>query len=265
MYEQLKSYIAEIGKNGLCVAFSGGVDSSLLLKAASQLNIKTVAVTFFTRLHPPADIQLAQKLAAGFGVPLHIIEIDEFADKRIAENPVNRCYLCKRLLFSSLIKFAEENKLGCIIDGTNADDLTQYRPGLQALRELNIKSPLAELNISKQQVRALAAQLGIEVANRPSAPCLATRLPYNTKLDFGLLEKISAGEDYLKALGFATVRLRLHNDIVRIEVPKADFAAFIGYADIIAQRLKQMGFVYITLDIEGFRSGSMDIYINKPN
>ena len=154
--------------------------------------------------------------------------------------------------------FAGEICAGEVLEGTNEDDLHVYRPGLRAVREMGVKSPLAEAGLTKQEVRSLAEKLGISVANRPAAPCLATRLPYGADLQTDILRKIEAGETYLKQTGFPVVRLRLHENIARIEIPVSDFSSFIEKRQEITERLKQTGFSYITLDMEGFRSGSMD-------
>ena len=263
LYEKIE----ELLKDGLCIAYSGGVDSSLLLKVASDINKDNkyvlYAVTFNTKLHPVKDIEISSKLAKELGVAHEIIEIDELKNEEILNNSVNRCYFCKKFMFQKLVDFANENGIQNIIDGTNSDDLSTYRPGLKALKELNIKSPFVELGIDKNTVRKLANDLGISVANRPSAPCLATRIPYNTKLDLDLLNRIDRCENEIKNMGFDVVRLRVHDDIVRIEVKKEDIRRIIDNSHRIINLLKTNGFTYITVDIEGFRSGSMDIHINE--
>lgn len=265
--ENLHKKIAKLTKDGLCVAFSGGVDSSVILKIAcmeaKKQNKEIYAVTFETKLHPCADIEIARQIANDVGALHKIISVNELESKELLHNPVDRCYICKRYLFSKLVEFAEQNGIKNIIDGTNFEDLSEYRPGIKALKELKIISPLAELEISKADVRKYAEKLGLSVAKRPSAPCLATRLPYNTKIDFALLEKIDLGEKYLSSLGFLVNRIRVHNDIARIEIKNEDFASFINQKDQIIAKLKEIGFIYITLDIEGFRSGSMDVYVKE--
>lgn len=264
-YRALKEEIERLVKEGVCIAFSGGVDSSLILKVACEagekLNKEIYAITFESRLHPASDVTISKRVAQEMGAIHKIISINEFENEEILKNPVNRCYLCKKSLFSSLQKFAEE--LGCkyVVDGTNGDDLKVYRPGIQALKELGIVSPLATLDISKAEVREMAGHLNISVSSRPSAPCMATRLPYNTPINFELLEKIEKGEEFIKGLGFEILRLRVHRDIVRIEVPKKDLERLLEKAQEIIAYLKDLGFVYITMDLEGFRSGSMDVYV----
>jgi uncharacterized protein len=256
----LQKYILEIGSGGLCIAFSGGVDSTLLLKAASQvLGEKLTAVTFSSRLSPKIEIDEAQKLAKQYHVRHYTLEFDEFEDERILGNPPERCYLCKKYIFTKLLAFCAKYDLGAVADGTNADDLTQHRPGLRALRELRIYSPLAVCGFTKQEVRTLAADLGVAVHNKPSAPCLATRIPYGTRLTDELLKRVESSEQYLSSLGLKGCRVRAYDQLARIEVQTADFSLLLQSKDEIISQLKSLGFVYITLDLDGFRSGSMDL------
>lgn len=261
--EKLINRIEQLVPNGLCVAFSGGVDSSLILKIACDIALKTNqtvhAVTFETKLHPTTDLKIAKKVANELGAVHHVIEVDELSNIDIQNNPIDRCYRCKRYLFETLCNFAKENNLNHIVDGTNYDDTFEYRPGIRALNELDIISPLVELSITKKMVREFAGQLDISVSKRPSAPCLATRLPYNTNIDYDILSKIEQGEVYLKSIGFETNRIRLHDNIVRIEILPSQFEEFLVLKDKITRFLQELGFIYITLDLEGFRSGSMDI------
>lgn len=260
--KKLQIRMKELLVGGLCIAFSGGVDSSLLLKIACEeakaIGEKVYAVTFSTRLHPMADLEIAQRVAKEFGAEHVVIVVDELTNETILNNPVDRCYHCKKMLFQSLVDFAKEKGITHIVEGTNYDDMFVYRPGIKAVKKLQVNSPLAELEITKEQVREFAKALGISVAKRPSTPCMATRLPYNTQLDFEVLERIDKGETILKELGFAVNRLRLHKDIARIEVKPEEFEKFITCREEIIKKLKELGFLYITLDLEGFRSGSFD-------
>lgn len=264
---RLLEYMKNLGSQDLCVAFSGGVDSSVLLKAACEAAAlhgrRVYAVTFETRLHPKADLPAAKRVAAEAGAIHHVIEVDELDNPAILNNPVDRCYLCKKYLFEQLMAFAREKGIDTVLEGNNADDMKVYRPGTRAVRELGIKSPLAELNINKEAVREIAAEMGLSCASRPSSPCLATRLPYGTKIAFDLLEKIDAGEQWMQRKGFLVVRLRVHGDILRIEIEKEQFSEFLENAPEIVTKMKELGFSYVTLDMEGFRSGSMDIHITR--
>lgn len=263
----LKKEISALVEEGVCIAFSGGVDSSLILRLACEegrkQNREIYAVTFETKLHPVSDVSVSKAVALEMGAIHKIITINEFENEAILKNPIDRCYQCKKSLFVNLVDFAKENNLKYVLDGTNGDDLNTYRPGIKALGELGVISPLAKLGITKEEVRAMASELGISVAYRPSAPCMATRLPYNTEISIELLERIDRGEEFVRGLGFPVVRLRIHGDIVRIEVHKEDLPKLLAKGDQIINYLKELGFLYITLDMEGFRSGSMDINIDK--
>ena len=262
--ELIDQLIGIIGRYpSVAVAYSGGVDSAVVLRAALMASPKVHGVIFHTMLHPMEETSEAVKLAKEMGAAVQVIEVDEFTNPAITDNPPDRCYHCKHMLFTKLKAYAREHELEVVMDGTNGDDLNQYRPGLRALKELEVVSPLAQMGLDKQQVRLMAKELGlpVSVSDKPSAPCLATRLPYNTPFDREVLDRIARGEEYLKACGFQTVRLRLHGDIARLEIPKVDFGLFLEQAEGIASQLKKLGFTYITLDLEGFRSGSMDYYI----
>ena len=265
--KNLEDYIYSICKNDICIAFSGGVDSSLLLdivyNQALKNDINVYAITFSTKLHPKCDIDFAKNFCRNLHIKHIILEIDEFENEKILSNPINRCYICKKYIFQKLINFAEDNNIKVCLEGTNFDDLNYYRPGIKALNELNIISPLMNFKLTKNEIRDIAEFRGLSVSNKPSSPCLATRLPYNTKIDFKLFNIIEKGENFLKDLGFYNVRIRVHNEIARIEIDKKDFNKFIENSNLIIESLKRIGFIYITLDIEGFRSGSMDININN--
>ena len=265
--KQLEARMEQLAREDICLAFSGGVDSSLLLKAAADAAAHTgsrvYAVTFDSRLHPSCDLEIARRVAGELGGIHEVITVDELEQEAIKNNPVNRCYLCKRHLFLKLTELAETRGIRHILDGTNEDDMHVYRPGIRALKELGILSPLAELHITKAQVKAMASEYGISVAPRPSTPCMATRLPYGALLDYEVLERIGEGESYVRTIIPGNVRLRLHGDIVRLELDTEAFGVFMERREEIISRLKEMGFVYITLDAEGFRSGSMDTGVNE--
>ena len=261
--EQLEAIMDELTDQDMALAFSGGVDSSLLLKMAAdraaKKGTKVWAVTFNSRLHPSCDLENARKVAGELGGIHVILEIDELEMEEIRSNPVNRCYLCKRNLFRTLMAFAKEKGVEVLAEGTNEDDLHVYRPGIQAVRELGIRSPLAEAGLTKEEVRRLAAACGISAASRPSTPCMATRLPYGARMDYEILKKIEAGEEILRRMIGGNVRLRLHGQVVRIETDPERFSLALERREEVVRQLKELGFVYITLDLEGFRSGSMDV------
>ena len=264
---RLEERMRELAAGDVCLAFSGGVDSSLLLKAAvdaaEETGKKVYAVTFDSRLHPACDLEIAGQVAKELGGIHQVIQIDELEQADIRMNPENRCYLCKRRLFSCLKEFAEERKITCILDGTNEDDLHVYRPGIQALGELGIISPLAELHITKAEVKALASMYGISVASRPSTPCMATRIPYGMELNYDILAQIGEGEAFLREMFSGNVRLRLHKNVARIELDPECLEQAVMKREQVISRLKELGFSYVTLDLEGFRSGSMDLFEEK--
>ena len=265
--EMLQARMRELVSEDICLAFSGGVDSSLLLKvaadAAAETGKKVYAVTFDSRLHPSCDLWIARQVAGELGGIHQVMEVDELEQEEIRMNPVNRCYLCKRHLFMTLKKLAGEKGVRRILDGTNEDDMHVYRPGIRALKELGIISPLAELHITKEAVKGMASEYGISVASRPSTPCMATRLPYNTRIDYDVLDRIAQGEAYLRDALPGNVRLRLHGGIARLEVDNEAFARLLDRRADVVRRLKGLGFTYVTLDLEGFRSGSMDVGITE--
>ena len=265
--EMLQARMRELVSEDICLAFSGGVDSSLLLKvaadAAAETGKKVYAVTFDSRLHPSCDLRIARQVAGELGGIHQVMEVDELEQEEIRMNPVNRCYLCKRHLFMTLKKLAGEKGVRRILDGTNEDDMHVYRPGIRALKELGIISPLAELHITKEAVKGMASEYGISVASRPATPCMATRLPYNTRIDYDVLDRIAQGEAYLRDVLPGNVRLRLHGGIARLEVDNEAFARLLDMRADVVRQLKGLGFTYVALDLEGFRSGSMDVGITE--
>ncbi|MGL5256339.1 MAG: ATP-dependent sacrificial sulfur transferase LarE [Proteocatella sp.] len=260
--ERLNNYFKDLKSENICIAFSGGVDSSLVLKTAVLAKKNVYAVMFNTRLHPCREEEEARDIARQIGVEITVMNIDEFSNPNILSNPIDRCYICKKMLFTELIDFAKGKSCDVILDGTNFDDYGQYRPGIKALNELGIKSPLAELKMTKAEVRKAAKELGLEVHNKPSAPCMATRFPYDTNITMEALEKVEEAEAFIKSLGIIQCRVRVHGDIARLEVEENDFISILKEKQSIISKLKALGYIYITLDIEGFRSGSMDVLID---
>lgn len=256
-FEKLKDYLSELGKQGICLAFSGGIDSTLLLYLCKDFN--TAAVTFNSVFQTDDEILLTENLCKEYGVKHKVIKFCPLEDKILVNNPKDRCYHCKKLFFGKLKDFAKENNLKFVIDGTNADDMNTFRPGLKALEEMEILSPLAKFQITKQEIRDYAKEVGIEIFDKPSTPCLATRFPYGTELNERILNIVRSGEKFLREKGFENNRLRLHNDIARIEIPNEQFENFLAKKDEITKYIKHFGVKYVTLDMEGIRSGSMDL------
>lgn len=260
--KRLKERIRQYVRQDVMVAFSGGTDSSLLLKmvceAAQETGKEVYGVTVQTRLHPVEEIRKAAQTVQETGARHLVVMVDELMEAGIGQNPVDRCYLCKKCLFDKIKKTAADRGISMIMDGTNEDDLHVYRPGLRALKELGIISPLAEEKVTKAEVRELAEEYGLSVASKPAMPCLATRFPYGTALTYEKLEKVEKGEAFIRKLGFYNLRLRIHGDIARIEVDEQEIAKILQHREEIIRYLRQLGYSYVTLDLEGFRSGSMD-------
>ncbi len=247
------------------VAFSGGADSSLLLKlavlAARENGTKVFGITAGTKLHPLSDLESARKIAEEIGAEHLVVHMDELEKAGIMKNPEDRCYRCKKYLFEELQKKAKELKAPVLLEGTNADDCKVYRPGLRALQELGIISPLMEAGVTKEEVRQLSREYEITTADRPAAPCLATRFPYGTVLTWEKLRLVEQAETFLKTFGFYNVRLRVHDSCARIEVDEKEFALMCKNSRAIVDFISGLGFDYVTLDLGGFRSGSMDLHV----
>ena len=265
--QKLQKQMLVYAQGDMLVAFSGGVDSSLILKLAVQAATKTghkvYGIMVHTMLHPMGEVEDARVTAEQIGAEFRVLEIDELKGADILDNPVDRCYRCKKYLFRNLIEEGEKLGVSVMMEGTNEDDLHVYRPGLRAIRELGIHSPLAEAGMTKAEVRRLAGELGVTVSNKPSMPCLATRFPYGTRISYEAMRKVDEGEAFIRSLGFYNVRLRIHNDVARIEVDVNEMPHLLEHCEQIVAKLKNLGYDYITVDLEGFRSGSMDLHVKK--
>ena len=260
MMQQLSEYLTALAgeQQKICVAFSGGVDSALLVKLCCEAGLETHAVTFDSTLQPVGEAAQAAESAKRYGARHILLRCDPLAQEEVRNNRRERCYHCKHRLFTGLREYAAAQGIFAVIDGTNADDRLVYRPGLRALRELGIVSPLAELGVTKAQVRELAGQLGLDVAKKPSAPCMATRFPYDTALSDQALAQVGQAEEMLRGLGFETVRVRVHDQLARIEVPLDRLLSLAEKAGEISALLRSLGYRRVTLDLEGFQSGCFD-------
>lgn len=255
----LRATLHDLGPS--LVAFSGGVDSSFLLQVAREvLGAGAVAVTTRSPTAPEADEAMARTLAELLGVEHVLVDANELEIPGYADNPTNRCYFCKGSLYEICRAEAARRGIASIIDGVNLDDLGDYRPGLKAAEEHGVRHPLAEVGLSKAEIRVLSRQLGLPTADKPSSPCLSSRFPYGTRITLDGLRRIAGAEAVLRELGFAECRVRFHDPIARIEVPAAELPrlAQAGVREVIVARLRELGFLYVTVDLQGFRSGSLN-------
>jgi uncharacterized protein len=255
----LKEILAPLGS--ALVAYSGGVDSTFLLKVCSDvLNDKVIAVTAHSDVSPPRELEEAKAYARSLGVKHVVVTTDELGDSAFVANPSNRCYHCKSKLFKNLSEIAGSHGIKRVLDGSNADDMSDYRPGTLAAKEFGVLSPLKEAALTKDDIRVLSREMNLPTWDKPASPCLASRIPYGHVITVNKLTRIANAEEFLRSYGIRELRVRDHGDIARIEVPKDRLCLFLDQAIVgdIISKFKSLGYKYVTLDLQGFRTGSMN-------
>ncbi len=263
-YQALQEHLMSMDR--ILVAFSGGVDSTLVLGVAIEvLGEKVLAVTAESDSLPKRELDACRSLAESLGTYHRVIETEEMQSENYLQNPANRCYFCKSELYGKLKSIAKEEGFSHIVNGINVDDLGDYRPGITAAREADVKTPLADLGFTKQDIRDLSRYLDLPTWEKPAMACLSSRIPYGNTISPEKLEKIELAEDFLIAEGFSQNRVRYHEDVARIELPTQDILRFFkeGLAEKTQSRFKEIGFRYVAVDILGYRSGSMNEVLNR--
>jgi len=250
------------GARSCVVAFSGGVDSSLLAHAAHQvLGDCTTTIFLVSETSTAFEQETAKTVASKIGIKLLVLRGEEFAEPEFVRNGVDRCYHCKKVRFSQLATWAKVNDIALVVEGSNADDTVDYRPGSKAAKELGIRAPLAEVGLTKQEIRQLVRYAGLPNWNMPASPCLATRIEYDLPITVERLERVAAAEAYFAVQGFSPVRVRLHgNDLTRIEIAPDQMERFLDedFRWFANKKMNELGFKFVTLDLSGFQSGSMN-------
>jgi len=257
--EQLRTLFTEMEQ--ALIAYSGGVDSTLVAKVAyDALGDRALAVTAVSPSLLPEELEDAQIQATEIGIAHKVLQTNEMDNPNYTANPVNRCYFCKSELHDTLKPLAAQLGYPYVVDGVNADDLRDYRPGIQAAKERGVRSPLAELGITKAEVRQISKQLGLYWWNKPAQPCLSSRFPYGEEITVGKLQRVGRAEIYLRRLGWQNLRVRSEGDTARIELPPEQIKQFMLTTDLqaIVSAFQSYGFVYVTLDLEGYRSGKLN-------
>ena len=258
-YQQLQTIFREMDRT--LIAYSGGVDSALIAKVAQDvLGDRALAITAISPSLLPEELVEAEEQAESMGIAHEIVETQEMENPNYTSNPINRCYFCKSELHDTLKPLAIERGYPYVVDGVNADDLRDYRPGIQAAKERGVRSPLAEVGFSKLEVRELSKQLGLAWWDKPAQPCLSSRFPYGEEITLSKLQRVGRAEIYLRKLGYRNLRVRSEGETARIELPPEKIQEFVVNTDLseVVKAFQDYGFSYVTLDLEGYRSGKLN-------
>ena len=265
--ELVSALLAHIRSFGgpVAVAFSGGVDSTVVAKLATMAlgRENALCVIAHSESNTDEDVALARVLAEEHGFALEVIAYSELAIGNYAENPTNRCYFCKSELYGRLEALISTRGYAAVLDGSNADDAGDYRPGLKAVKEKGVRSPLRDCGVTKAQVRELARHFGLPNHDKPASPCLSSRIPYGQAITREKLEQVGRAESFLRGLGLRELRCRHHGDVARIEVPADDFPHVLEHRDAILAEFRKLGFIWVSLDLAGFRSGSLNAVLQQ--
>jgi pyridinium-3,5-biscarboxylic acid mononucleotide sulfurtransferase len=258
-YDKLLSILRDM--KSVVLAFSGGVDSTFLLRALKDSGARTMAVIAYSETMPGSELKHAEQMASLIQVPYRVIRTSELDNPDFARNPVNRCFYCKDELFMKMYRIADAENYAVVVDGSNSDDLSDWRPGRQAAVRHGVRSPLIEADFFKDEIREISKIMGLPTWSKPSSPCLSSRFPYGIEITRAGLRRVEEAEEFLKALGFTELRVRSHHgDLARIEVKVSEIDALLiaEVRAIISSRFKELGFKHVTLDMEGFRSGNLN-------
>lgn len=260
--EKLKELLKPLP--GVVIAYSGGVDSTFLAVIAREvLGERALAVTAVSPTYPEHQLSEAKEWAARFGINHAVITTNEFAEPNFTANPPERCYYCKMALFRELKKIADEKGNWAVMDGANIDDFSDHRPGHRAARELGVRSPLQEVGLTKQEIRDFSKERALPTWDKPAYACLASRVPYGNEITPEVLKRIELAENFLTSLGLVQIRVRDHFPLARIEVAKNELGLAWDHRELISRKLHEIGYPYVTLDLDGFRSGSMNEVLKK--
>ena len=256
-YNNLNTYLKKLNK--ICIAYSGGVDSTMLLKASKEvLGENVLAITVKSSMCPEKEIQKTTEFTKKIGVKHIIIEANEYEIDEFVQNGEQRCYYCKKSIFTQIKKIAQDNGFDHVADGSNVDDDSDYRPGMRAIKELEVLSPLKANNFTKEQIRLISKDLDLYTWNKPSMACLASRIPYGKIITKEKLKKVELAEDYLLEQGFSQFRVRYFDETAKIEVIENEIMKLIEFKQDIITEFKKIGFLYVTMDLQGYRTGSMN-------